>query len=80
MTGPASRVAVCIGRWMPIEIRSRQARLLESIFRSVDTLDHPPVAAQPRCGRSQAERLATELVGRNQQRPHRPDHSDIAVW
>ena len=67
ITGAASRVAVCIGRWMATRSACAIAAAVERLARQVDAADVGARAAQPGCGRREAERLASELVGGDQE-------------
>ena len=72
MTGAASRVAVCIGRWNADRDRPATSVVgVEPLLRDIDAGDVDPFAAQPGRRRREAEGLAAQVVGRNQKRTHR---------
>ena len=73
MSGPASRVAVCIGRWNASDRRTRGCRP-KRFLGGVDAFDVPARPLEPGGWRGQAERLTAQFV-----RGDREAHSSVRL-
>ena len=70
MSGPASRVAVCIGRWNPMRSADASARSSSGAFAASTHVTVAPGRAQPRRGGRHAEGLAAHFVGADEKTAH----------